>query len=526
MGASTSFPLAATLERPTGAIATAIDESLAAGSDLDAQQLLDALASGSRAGLLRLLLATPNSASSPAESADGTPTLLNKIADILWEGARERLVAHIRAKASNTLSEEFAMSLADALAERGLAKAVLSGGAEGTSYGPASRSKRLSIALSSGHVTDALQSTALEAAAAAEEAAAEVVAAAQKKAEEAAAAAAAEIAEAPSAAKPPPLPPSTSGPQPIIARYDALLMSLIENTEAAEAAIVEERKRLELEARRKQEKEEAAALAKSKASQAARAKPFGAAASVVPPVDVGAIHANNRRMDLAYHERMQQQNAQAQHSQQAQQQSGGGGGLAGAFAFFAPSAAQPTTTHSKVAIPAAFNGGADKQQAASEGGTSSWFGQTPAAAAAVSVPKLPVNRFLTSGTSGDPGNLSSRLKTPSSARRMFNSLSQRTPSSTTAAKPGDVQLGSAIAANGGRSTSLSHRSARHEHFILTSPQPKAVMPSPKPQQVAVSSSATYFGGGFAPPRAGPIGTGFKPAGPRGNGYTLRDAIYA
>ena len=421
------------------------------------------------------------------------------------------------------------MSLADALAERGLAKAVLSGGAEGTSYGPASRSKRLSIALSSGHVTDALQSTALEAAAAAEEAAAEVVAAAQKKAEEAAAAAAAEIAEAPSAAKPPPLPPSTSGPQPIIARYDALLMSLIENTEAAEAAIVEERKRLELEARRKREKEEAAALARSKVSQAARAKPFGAAASVVPPVDVGAIHANNRRMDLAYHERMQQQQkAQAQQqAQQQSQQSGGGGGLAGAFAFFAPSAAQPTTTHSKVAIPAAFNGGADKQQAAaSEGGTSSWFGQTPAAAAAVSVPKLPVNRFLTSGTSGDPGNLSSRLKTPSSARRMFNSLSQRTPSSTTAAKPGDVQLGSAIAANGGRSTSLSHRSARHEHFILTSPQPKAVMPSPKPQQVAVSSSATYFGGGFAPPRAGPIGTGFKPAGPRGNGYTLRDAIYA
>ena len=162
MGASTSLPLAATLERPTGAIATAIDDSLAAGSDLetDAQQLLDALASGGRAGLLRQLLATPNSASSPAESADGTPTLLNKIADILWEGARERLVAHIRAKASNTLSEEFAMSLADALAERGLAKAVLSGGAEGTSYGPASRSKRLSIALSSGHVTDALQSTA------------------------------------------------------------------------------------------------------------------------------------------------------------------------------------------------------------------------------------------------------------------------------------------------------------------------------------------------------------------------------
>ena len=69
----------------------------------------------------------------------------------------------------------------------------------------------------------------------------------------------------------------------------------------------------------------------------------------------------------------------------------------------------------------------------------------------------------------------------------------------------------------------SQRSSRHEHFILTSPQPRPPQASPKPEHRYLSTSATYFG---ATSRAAPMGSGFKPAGPRGAGYTLRDEVSA
>ena len=68
----------------------------------------------------------------------------------------------------------------------------------------------------------------------------------------------------------------------------------------------------------------------------------------------------------------------------------------------------------------------------------------------------------------------------------------------------------------------SHRERHSEHFMLTTPQPRHPMISPKPHMRDIAQGATFFSGAKAPPMAG----GFKPAGRQGTGYTLplRDQV--
>ena len=73
-------------------------------------------------------------------------------------------------------------------------------------------------------------------------------------------------------------------------------------------------------------------------------------------------------------------------------------------------------------------------------------------------------------------------------------------------------------------TDRGHRDRYSEHFMLTSPQPRNPMPSPKAHQRDVAGGATFFGAQAGSARAAPMAGGFKPAGRRGAGYTLRDEV--
>ena len=64
-----------------------------------------------------------------------------------------------------------------------------------------------------------------------------------------------------------------------------------------------------------------------------------------------------------------------------------------------------------------------------------------------------------------------------------------------------------------------------EHFMLTTPQYQQPNPPEVNRELThISTSATYFGYAGAA-KAAPMGGGFKPAGPRGTGYRLRDQVY-
>ena len=474
------------------------------GKDLTPEQVVDAFAQSSREGILRHLLIQSDGTHPSSADVARAPAILCHLADVFWAGAQERLSTQLMRKMAikpGAVSREFVAALAKALADHGLAKAVLSDTPAAGTADEFVRRVTTAITLVSG--SDVLMKSVLDGALAkapiAPQPAQSTKSGAPKliqlrlgaefartPSSEAAAASGAALAAAKAVINT--LLEVAAAEKQRQFRQRAADASQLETAVAAAVSPVRTDATPPPAAARGQLRHvETAAIERSRVAQSRQAEPYTrkSGTPAPPPLDVEAIHANNRRMDLAY---AASKSGAAPNQPPRPQPVGKLDGTAA----LAPAAASKSTDARAARVPPPPSK-APVTSATAAGSTTgqlmSWF--QPQSASASATPPPPAK------ATGSPRSTPAR---PRSWRKV-----------TTPRGP-DAARGS------------SHRERYGEHFILSSPQPPQIMPSPKPGQQHVSTSATYFG---QMSRAAPAGYGgFKPAGRRGTGYTLRDEVSA